>query len=412
MDVFLGRQPIFNSQEEVIAYELLYRSGKRGSSMVEEADGATIDVLVNSFINIGFDQVANGKLGFVNFTENLLLSNIAEYLDSNQIVIEILEDVPITPTIINRVKELKEMGFKIALDDFILEENVATYYDLFMLIDCLKVDFLLSPIEKCIEINQIVKSRFPHITLLAEKVETREQLDIAKIAGYKLFQGYFFEKPEVIATVDIPANTMHYFEIMSYLNDEEPNINELSTLIERDVSLSLKLLQLINATSNYSRHPIQSIKQAITRIGFIELRKWIYLLALRSNKGTLEKDSSIELIRSSLFRAKICERMAKETQKVKYSEAFLVGMFSLIDAILQRPLDMILQQLPFSDVISTTILGERTEYTIYLELSVALSRMDWELATELLESLNIHSIDLEKMHQEASEWANSAVFSK
>lgn len=409
MDVFIGRQPIFNKEEKVIAYELLYRGQNIESSIIQEADDATIDVLVNSLLNIGFYRVANGKPCFVNFTKNLLLSRIEDYLNPTQIVIEILEDVPITPAIIHRLKELKALGFKIALDDFILDENFEIYDELFALIDYLKVDFLLSPIEECIKTSHIVKDKYPQVILLAEKVETCHQVETAKSAGYEMFQGYFFEKPQIVTSVDIPSSKMQYFEIMSLLNDEQPNINELSILIERDISLSYKILQQTNATMHESKQPIYSIKQAITRVGFIELRKWIYLLALQGNRNVPDMDSYLELIRSSLFRAKVCESLAKVTQKVNYAECFLMGMFSLIDILLQKPLTTILQQLPLSNMISATLLGEETEFTIYLEMSVALDKMDWAQVNNQLTQLNISSVELKQLHREALEWSDSVI---
>ncbi len=192
MEVFIGRQPIFNLHEQVVAYELLYRSKNVNTFPMVDSDAATVDVLVNSFLSIGIEEVTNGKPCFVNFTENLLMSSINEYLNPSQVVIEILEDVPLTPKLVERVIELKSYGFKIALDDFILDEHVQIYDELFVHIDFIKVDFLLSPLLERMEIENKVKEKFPHIKLLAEKVETRNQFEVAKHSGYELFQGYFF----------------------------------------------------------------------------------------------------------------------------------------------------------------------------------------------------------------------------
>ena len=246
MEVFIGRQPIFNIHEQIVAYELLYRNKNVNAFPLIDSDAATVDVLVNSFFSIGIDEVTKGRPCFVNFTENLLMGTMLDYLDPSKVVIEVLEDVPITEQLVERVKELKERGFKIALDDFVLDENVTVYDELFNYIEYIKVDFLLSPLLERMEIENKVKTHFPNIKLLAEKVETRNQFEVAKHSGYVLFQGYFFEQPQIIKSTDIPANTLQYFQIIALLKDEEPNINLLAKGIERDISLSYKLLQLIN----------------------------------------------------------------------------------------------------------------------------------------------------------------------
>lgn len=409
MEVFIGRQPIFNLHEQVVAYELLYRNKNVNSFPDVDSDAATVDVLVNSFLSIGIEEVTKGKPCFVNFTENLLMSSIDEFLDPSQVVIEILEDVPLTPNLVKRVIELKSHGFKIALDDFILKENVPIYDTLFPHIDLIKVDFLISSLVERMEIENMVKENFPHIKLLAEKVETQEQYRVAKHSGYEFFQGYFFEQPQIIKAMDIPANAIQYFHIISLLKEEEPNVHLLAENIERDISLTYKLLQMINNSSKRSKSKIRSIKQAILLLGLANLRKWIYLLALREFDGRADTDLFQELMRTSLFRAKVCEKLAKRNYKQNFSEYFLVGMFSLIDAILQRPMNVILQQLPFSEAITETILGGQTEMTPYLEFSIALGKLDWQRLEELAPQINIEMASIDLLYNEALEWAETSL---
>lgn len=409
MEVFIGRQPIFNLHEQVVAYELLYRNKNVNSFPDVDSDAATVDVLVNSFLSIGIEEVTKGKPCFVNFTENLLMSSIDEFLDPSQVVIEILEDVPLTPNLVKRVIELKSHGFKIALDDFILKGNVPIYDTLFPHIDLIKVDFLISSLVERMEIENMIKENFPHIKLLAEKVETQEQYRVAKHSGYEFFQGYFFEQPQIIKAMDIPANAIQYFHIISLLKEEEPNVHLLAENIERDISLTYKLLQMINNSSKRSKSKIRSIKQAILLLGLANLRKWIYLLALREFDGRADTDLFQELMQTSLFRAKVCEKLAKRNYKQNFSEYFLVGMFSLIDAILQRPMNVILQQLPFSEAITETILGGQTEMTPYLEFSIALGKLDWQRLEELAPQINIEMASIDLLYNEALEWAETSL---
>lgn len=404
MEVFIGRQPIFNLHEEIVAYELLYRNNNLNSFSEIDSDAATVNVLVNSFLTIGIEEVANGLPCFVNFTENLLMGQVTDYLDPTKIVIEILEDVPITKKLIHKVAELKEKGFKIALDDFVLNDSVQIYDELFSYTDYIKVDFLLSSLAERMEIEAKVKTDFPHIKLLAEKVETRNQFDVAKHSGYSLFQGYFFEQPQVIKSTDIPANTIQYFQILALLRDNEPDINELAESIERDISLSLKLLQRINNSTKRSKSKVRSIKQAILMLGLTELRRYIYLLAMRDIEYRDNSDLFKELMRSSLFRAKVCEKLAKLNYKENFSEYFLVGLFSLINSLLKRPLMLILQQLPFSEEIAETISGGNTEMSPYLNFSIALNKADWESVDRLAKQFNLSQEAIMQIYNEANEW--------
>ena len=409
MEVFIGRQPIFNAQEQVVAYELLYRNNDKNVFPMVDADTATVDVLINSFLSIGIDNVTNGKPSFVNFTENLLMDTTLDYVNPSQVVVEVLEDVPITEKLVQRIIELRKRGFKIALDDFIMSEEVLIYNELFANVDYIKIDFLLTPLAERMEIENKIKTQFPKIQLLAEKVETRKQYEVAKHSGYVLFQGYFFEQPQIIKSTEIPANALQYFQIISILRDEEPNIDLLAKNIEREISLTYKLLQLINNSSKRSKSKVRSIKQAILLLGLTELRKWIYLLAMREININNDEDVFVELMRASLFRAKVCEKIARLNYKENFSESFLVGLFSLIDSLLKRPMNDVLKQLPLSESIMETISGNDTEMQPYLQFSIALSKLDWVRINDLAEQLNIPKECILPIYEEVKNWVADAL---
>ncbi|MER1985652.1 MAG: HDOD domain-containing protein [Solibacillus sp.] len=408
MDVFIGRQPIFNIQEQIVAYELLYRNNKMNTFPETDSDTATVDVLVNSLLSIGLDEVTKGRPYFVNFTENLLLGPITDYLEPHNLVIEILEDIAITEEFVLKVKELKKRGFKIALDDFVMQDDLPIYDELFRYVDYIKVDFLLSPLLERMVIEDKVKMHFPHIKLLAEKVETRNQFEIAKHSGYTLFQGYFFEQPQILQSTDIPANVLQYFQVISLLKDEEPDIELLAENIERDIALTYKLLQLINYSTKRGKSKVRSIRQAILLLGLTELRKWVYLLAMRES-GKQHSDVFKELMFASLFRAKVCESVARINYKENFSEYFLVGLFSLIDSLLGRPLPVILMQLPLSETVLETIAGKTTEMTPYLEFSIALNQVDFDKIDELSKQLHISKEQTGKLYDDAYDWVATAL---
>jgi c-di-GMP phosphodiesterase len=409
MEVFIGRQPILNCEEEIVAYELLYRNDNNNIFPDVDSDSATIDVLVTSYLTIGINDITYGKPSFINFTENLIMQQSLYYLDPSKIVIELLEDIPITYQLIERIKELRSHGFKIALDDFVMNDNVVLYEELFQYIDYIKIDFLNTPLKKRMEMEDKIKIQFPSIKLLAEKVETREEYEIAKRTGYSLFQGYFFEEPKIIKSTDIPPNLLQYFNIIALLDDEEVNLDFLAESIEQEISLTYKLLQLINSSAKRTKLKVRSIKQAILLLGLSELRKWIYLLVMRETKIKKNEDLFQELMFASLFRAKICEKLARHHYKANYSEYFLVGLFSLIDTLLHRPMNKVVSQLPLSDVILNTISGGNTEMSPYLQMSIALSKFDLDLIESLGTELAISQQNLIEIYDECYQWAEDAL---
>ena len=405
MDIYLGRQPIFDLEEQIVAYELLYRNTEINSFPQVDSDHATLDVLINTFVTIGVEEVASGKPCFVNFTENLLLGKLPDYLDSSKIVLEILEDVTFTAELIDRIKQLSALGYKLALDDFIMQpQYMELYHDLFQYINYIKIDFLATPTVERMQLEEHIKRDYPHINLLAEKLETRRQFEIAVHSGYSLFQGYFFQQPQVLKSHDIPSNTLQYFQIVALLREDEPDINRIAEGIEIDISLSYKLLQIVNMSPKRKRSKIRSIKQAVLMVGLAELRKWVYLLALREFPNSLDKDSYLELMHSSLYRAKVCERLAKHNFLPNASEYFLLGLFSLIDSILSTPMHLILGHLPLSEEIVETLSNQETELSPYLQLSIAMDKADFEKIDEPAPILKLSTEQVRDIHHEVRTW--------
>lgn len=409
MEVFVGRQPIFDAQEHIVGYELLYRNKQVRTHSAANDDDATMQVLTNALLSIGMDEVAKGKLCFVNFTENLLMGPLLDHLEAKQIGIEILEDVPITERLVKRLAVLKKRGFKIAMDDFVLYEN-QLYKELFQYIDYVKVDFLSATPNERFEIETLIQTTYPHVLLVAERVETRGQFNEACQAGYQLFQGFFFEQPQLVKSYEIPINTLQYLQVLAILKNQDLDMNELATQIERDVALSYKLMQFIRVVDPRLRRKVSSIKQAVVMLGITELRKWMYLLAIREMKNANESGAFKQLMIMSLFRARVCEQLARRKHFKNPSEYFLVGMFSLIDSLLQRPLQHILGQMPLNDEIIDTLIGKDTKYAPYLKFSIALGKMRWDDVETYCASLHIQPSFAQQIYDESMAWAESAVY--
>ncbi|MCG7344344.1 HDOD domain-containing protein [Sporosarcina sp. ACRSL] len=402
--IFVGRQPILDSEGRIYGYELLYRNSERNSFPNIDPEQATIQLLVNTFLSIGVDQISGNSKSFINFSGDLLIKDIFSSLKPEYVVIEILEDVEITPTLISRIKEIKQDGFQLALDDFILQDQYALHNELFDLIDYVKVDFLNVDEEGRKTIERFIK-KYPHIKMLAEKIETEEQFQQAKISGYDLFQGYFFAKPDIIKGVEIPANLNLHMQIINRLNDNAPNIDEIATLILHDISLTYKLLRFINTLNFSIPKSVGSVKQAIVLIGLRELRRWMRILMLQDISDHSSSGRIKALVSYSMSRAKMCELVAVRMGYPNGDEHFFVGLFSLLDAIMKRSWNDILPMFPFSEKVAETLLGKKTSMTTYLELAIATERFDLEKIEKISKQLGISKEEIALFSNKANQWA-------
>lgn len=342
MNVFLARQPIFDQEMNVYAYELLYRSGDH--SMLDDGNQMTGEVIYNTIINFGLDQVLNGRRAFVNFTKDTIVNDLPKLFSNDTLTVEILEDVKPDQEFIDQCSRLKSEGYTLALDDFVLDYE---YEEIVDIVDIIKVDFLLT---SRVERKQIVdKHKHRNIKFLAEKVESQEEFDEAVSMGYDYFQGYFFSKPVLVTGTEIKAFNATYALMLKELSEDEPNFDVLENIVKQDYSITFTLLKLVNSAAFYSRNRITSVKQALTMLGLKELRRWISFLMIKESA----KDKPDELVRMSLIRGRMLESVLKRTVlKRRASEGFLLGLFSLIDVILNRKMEDLVLDLPLeADVI-------------------------------------------------------------
>ncbi|MBB2483466.1 HDOD domain-containing protein [Bacillus sp. APMAM] len=402
MEVFVARQPIFNQKEDVCGYELLYRQNNINEFPNINGDQATADVIINSFLNIGIDDLSCGLPCFINFTENLLKQKVPTYFRPQEIVVEILENVSFTHELLEICKELKSFGYKIALDDFIFQHHNPYVKQVLEYVDIVKIDYLNTSPALRRTLEKVVKSL--HIELLAEKVETREQFEEAKTKNYSYFQGYFFSKPVIVSTQDVPASFSSYFQIINYLSATDPSIDQIAKLIEQDLSLSYKLLKLINSPAYRPKHKIHSIRQAIVLLGLIEIKRWIYVLAIRENTG-YRKHMPEELLRLCLTRAKMCEMIAlKLANQLPAPSYFLVGMLSLMDAILSIPMENILKKLSLGDELYAALNGKENHMRNVLNLTVAIEKAHWDKADDISNALGLTQHALISIYKDACNW--------
>ncbi len=346
---FVGRQPIFDGRQDVYGYELLFRSSDVNMAGQLDGNKATAQVVYNTLIEIGLDDLVGPNLAFINFPRELLMNGLADLLPPDRVVLEILEDVEVDDELIKSISQLADRGFTIALDDFIFKPK---WEPLIELAGIIKLDVFEQSIEAVQEHFDRLKKY--DVKLLAEKVETRDEYDALKTIGFDYFQGYFFCKPYIVKKEKPPDNHIAILELLSRLQDPEVDIGEVETLISQTVSLNFKLFRYINSASFGLSRKLDSIHQAVVYFGLQRLKNLACLIAM-----TDINDKSSELITVGLIRAKMCELLAKTSRQPEPDVFFVVGLFSILDALLDLPLDEILETLPLSEeIIGALVHGE------------------------------------------------------
>ncbi|MBN2809273.1 MAG: HDOD domain-containing protein [Deltaproteobacteria bacterium] len=399
MDAYVARQPIFNRKKKIYAYELLFRDST--ANFVPDIDGdlATGQVLSNSVINIGMEEIAGDSLSFINFTESLLLKRIPLLLPKEKIVVEILEDVKPTPELLEACREISAKGYLIALDDFIYLPELRPLIEM---ADIIKFDFRISTIA---EITSYIR-RLPNPgpKLLAEKIETNEEFAIALDLGFDFFQGYFFCRPEIIKGRQIETTQLSHLEIVALLHQDAFEFAKLDELVSRDVGISYKLLRYINSPFFARLNKISTIKQALVYMGKDELQRFMSLIAI----SNLSSGKPHELINLACIRGKFCELLAQLSQKrVKSSELFTVGIFSLLDAIMDQPMHEIISKIPLSENIALALIQKKGLLAAFLILVIAYEQGRWALVKELADKLAIPEAAIPDLYLEACRWSNS-----
>lgn len=401
MDVFVARQPIFTKSQKLFAYELLFRDSYENTCTCTDGDQATSEVICNSFFAIGMDVLTGGKRAFVNFTENLIKKEIPLLLPKELVVIEILETVEPTAELIKACEKLKQAGYIVALDDFVFHPKFMPLLDI---ADIIKVDFLTTTGHDRKRIMSSVGER--NIKFLAEKVESRADFEQAVKLGYSYFQGYFFSKPLVLRGKAAPSskiNQLRVLRVLQELDKENFNFNAIEKFIMYDLALSYQLLRFINSAAFCLTNEISSVKHALVLMGKNEIVKWVSLIVMR----TVGDNKTDGILVTSLVRAKFSELLAERVGfKGRESELFMMGMFSLIDVFIGRPLKDIMAELPISEEIKSALLGEYNDFGKIYHLVLFYERAQWETFMTCAASLGIEEKHIPDDYKKAVAWAD------
>ncbi|MDO8945695.1 MAG: HDOD domain-containing protein [Desulfocapsaceae bacterium] len=399
MDVFVARQPIFNQHKKIFAYELLFRTGMSNAFPGVDGDEATSSLLSSSFFTVGIEQIASGHKAFVNFTEDMLVRGVPTMFSKDSVVVEVLEDVQPTEEVIGACRELVAKGYTLALDDFVYADNLIPLIEIAKII---KVDFRLTPIEQIKEMVETLKKY--SCKLLAEKIETYAEFTLARDMGFVYFQGYFFSKPEVLKNKDIASSQLSLMQLIVEVNRAEFEVEDIEKLVNQDISVSFKLLKYLNS-AYYSRlQPISSIRQAIAYLGERGTRLFVSLIAT----SKLSEHKPDELIRTSCIRARFLERIGQNC-KLDKGDLFMLGLFSLLDAMLDASMEVLMTQLPISEEITQALVHKTGILFPYLQLIQLYEAGEWVKLDRLMGTLNLDEHKIMDFYLDAVHWADNFI---
>ncbi len=390
-DLFIGRQPIFDRHLNVVGYELLYRSGNKSAADFLDGDHATASVLSNTFMAFGLDNLVEDKLAFVNLTAPFLTGQYPLPGHHNRLVLEILEDTLLDPAMVESIRKLSDQGYVLALDDVVDHREVEALLDI---VDLVKVDFMLVDREKLPE--QVAYYRARGLELLAEKIETQEELSYCQELGFDYFQGYFLSKPVVMQHKKISTSRMIILQLLDKLEQKDIAFKDIEAIITHDVGLSFKLLRLINSAYFGTQSEVSSIHQALSLLGLEQIRNWISLLLLS------EVDQKpAELIRAAMIRARMSEILARFLKLDKPQTAFTVGLFSVLDALLDMSLEDIFSQIPLAQEVKLALVSQEGILGEILSSVIAYEAGDWDQVS----CASLSTEHFQKSYLEAVQWS-------
>ncbi|BFT31668.1 EAL domain-containing protein [Alteromonas sp. D210916BOD_24] len=396
MFAFIARQPILDKDKSVFAYELLFRDGKSGAYPEHSEEKARF--ISKHFHPLGLDDISGEKTSFITFSSDTLISRFPTTLNPDSVVVELADPADNTSALFQACQHIKQLGFKLAIDDPMM---VGLKHDIFPLIDIVKVDVTKARFEN-IE-KQIPQYHDANVKLVAEQVNTQDNFSTCIDLGFDLFQGYFFSQPEARILRQLPTSKMNVVELMGASASADFDIVKISQIIERDATLSFLLFKFINNPTINKRYKITSLRHALNYMGEVEIKKFIALLSLTS----LGDEKPLEIIHMSLVRAKFFDLLC-EQRGIKSDPpiAFLVGLFSLLEALLDQSMPDILKQLPLSDEVNDALLGKNPEMNSYLSLVRAFESALWMTVIKQAKLLNIDQKQLHVLYNQAIVWGN------
>ncbi|RJE47984.1 MULTISPECIES: HDOD domain-containing protein [unclassified Dehalobacter] len=398
MDVFIARQPIFDRNLHIYGYELLYRQGQDNSFSGIDDDRATAELIYNSFLVFGIQDLTDDAKAFINFSKDLVDSDIPSLLPNHNVVLEILERKKVAQSTVEACKRVREMGYLVALDDFVFDQS---YLPLIETADIIKIEY--PAVNEELQ-RKLIKKFHTKVKFVAEKIETREEFQRAYEMGYDYFQGYFFSKPSIINSKEIVSLNSNILKIIQELKMPEPSYAVIGNIVQSDLGLTYKIFKLANSIYLGTKNKINSIPQALAHLGLKELYRWSSIIMLKD----LQNIENAELIKLSLIRGKLMELLASELgDKMSSSEFFFTGMFSSIDILLNKSMEQVLHGLSLPDHVKLALLGQDNKQRRLLNFIIDFENAQWsEVENQnLINKLGIKRFML--LYVEAIKWTRS-----
>ncbi|TYK65486.1 EAL and HDOD domain-containing protein [Colwellia echini] len=399
MNFYAARQPILDRSKKLFAYELLFRDGIDNVFPDIDGDEATSKMIEASQFNMGISEFTGNNPAFINFTLETLIQGYPEMLMPDELVVEILETIKPGKKLLSLCKDLHSKGYTLALDDY---EHQSVWLHFFPYIKIIKIDIQISNLEEIKQVLTAVKD-YPHIKMLAEKVETYEEYDQMLQLGFDYFQGYFFAKPEMMKAKSLSPSQVAMAELLYETSKTELDLNAITSVFERDVTLSYKLLRYANSAIFKRRTEVSTIKQALVILGFGELKRFIGLMFA----VTANPDKPSELINLAMTRAKFCELVAEDIRsQLDVSIAFLTGLLSMINAILDEDMAVILEKLPLSQEIKDPLLTNKGVMAALIKLVALIEQAEWDKTVIVMDKLKLDKDKVVAHYNEALAWAD------
>ena len=402
---FLGRQPILDRNQEIVGYELLFRSADMDHAVFESYSHASSNVITHALSSFGMHEVLGGKFGFINVHLSLLLSEILELLPIGQTVLELLEIIQLDDQLIERCRELKKMGFMLALDD---HEFDAANDKIYFVVDIIKIDILLTGMDALPEVLRQLR-KYP-VKLLAEKVETVEQFQICYDLGFDLFQGYFFARPVVLYRRKIDVSGMALLKLLQQLT-MGATIEMIEMTFKENPSLSYNLLKLVNSVAIGMLEKIKTLRHAILMLGMNHLRRWTQLALFAGHDARSMNNPLLELaaVRGRLMERMLMQLSGRVASDEQAEAAFMVGILSLLDVLFETPMEEIIANLNLNDDVSSALLKREGKLGKMLMLAEKLEVTDFDAVTVLLVECGVSLDQLLTAQIEAFNWRSSLV---
>jgi c-di-GMP phosphodiesterase len=402
-DVFVARQPIFDANDRLFAYELLYRSGaQQNFANGVSADQMCTDTVIHALLSIGMSPLTGGTLAFVNMTRDFLMSGQYQLFEPATVVIELLESVEPDDEVVAACRQLVERGYTLALDDFV---DAPGYEPLLQLASIVKIDVLNRPEA---ELKRVADDLRKHdVRLLAERVENAEVRDMCRRLGYTLFQGYYYSRPQIVSHRELSVEHSTMMRLLNLLDDPKASDGEIENAFKSDPSLSYKLLRIANSAA-FGGRDVQSIGFALRMVGRGVLHRWLTLLlvsSVASNNGI-----ALELVLAALVRARLSELVGERTgRRAAVGPLFLVGLFSLLDALLRMPMEGVLERMAIAQEVKDALLSRSGPYAGTLALVEAQERGDWEAVVDASAAVGLTPSQVSTLYTEALGWAGERV---